>query len=248
MSYQWLNRVKADGATVILAKTGDGSIHDFGATSHVATMVNGASGGRTLVKSPIINSTKFDGVDDKVTIPDHADFDVTDPWSIEFVTFPVGIATTMSFLHAGTASATNGFHFFARTLGTPGVEKIRFVVRETAGNVVTGNTGNGSSPRNIRAHWAFVYASAALTIYKNGAVISPSADALGDVDAPELTIGDRSTGTLPYAGLVGPIAIFKSVGLTAAQVALHYRMLTFPQWRGRPVASNKRRAFQTNAV
>ena len=216
MGDSWVNIAKQDNATVVFGNCGPVTMRDLSGNGHNATLQGVARPSGSIIQSSFINTVNCSsGTGSSATAIDHADFDVTDPWSIELV-IRRGLGIPLGNPHiivAGTASATNQFR-----------------IMQSAANIWAGIKIGGSEvavdgptiANGEVVHLIYVYASAAVTIYKNGSVQSSGTPVLPAIaDSPSLFIGNTNAGAANFSNAIGPIAIYKSIELTAAQALNH---------------------------
>lgn len=223
MGDSWLNLVKQDGATVLITKYTGTSFQDKGANSHVITLQGDTINGGSLANTVRTDSFLMDGSGDYATIPDHADFDVTASWSVEWVMkHTIHPAENQSMvINAGPSSLNNNIRILVKNAGLS-TAAVAFFLRETAVNSVNLETSASTVSHDIVEHWCIVYSSVSATVYKNGSSISTSAGTLLGSAASTVNIGrNEVTAGQHFSGQLGNLAIYKSVALTASQVLHH---------------------------
>lgn len=227
MSYQWLNLAKADGATYIMGMNDGLETVDYSGNGHIGTMHQGNTKPNiSLVGSWMFNSVSFGGTSLRVEITASTDFDVTDPWTLEMVALGNAAVGFDSILHYGTDAATNGFQV------SWGGANITCAVN--LASVTTARQSSvGTWGINEIAHWVFVFSSADITIYKNGAIVSDSTLTPTIINSSTFIMGIESDFTDPFLGSINPVAIYKNVGLTQDQITRHYTATVRPTPRDR---------------
>lgn len=213
MGDSWTNLARQDGATTIFGQMDGTTIPDRSGNGNDATIQSGGVHDRSLVNSATINSLKCSF--GHATAADATEFDVTDPWSIEIVIrrsvgVPLG---NPHIIVAGTNSADNQFRIMQS--GSNIWAGIKIGGSELA---IDGPTISTSEV----VHLIYVYVSASATVYRNGIVQSTGTPSLPVIaNAASLFIGDSPAGSESFATNIGPIAIYKSIQLTASQSATH---------------------------
>lgn len=173
--------------------------------------------------------TRFDGVDDSVTLPADAALDLTGAITIEALVRPEDFADNRTIYSRGSASAASLQHllWFVTATGIP-----RFFV------------GNGTTTANVFApaaavpgqltHIVGVYDGAAITIYQDNVQgpVNLFAGPLMSYVATVPRIGRRgNTADDYFKGAMGDVALY-DYALSAAQVAAHFAAASL---RGAPL-------------
>lgn len=242
MSDQWLNLAKEAGATLLVTKTSTTAWADEGTGGNSVELRNGASGGNKLTNSDMFDAVELDGIDDYAIAQASTDFDVVDPCSFEWImAAQLSTESEATLMHYGPNATLNGFHILLGAANA--VPYVTCKIREAAGTLANTRVTNGGG-RNIvfgaLEHWSIVYTGGAVTIYKNGDSVATEGQVFADDSAAALYIGRRDAATVnSFNGIMGAVAYYKSVELSAAQVKAHSDALMSPPIRGRRFGSER---------
>jgi Concanavalin A-like lectin/glucanases superfamily/Domain of unknown function (DUF1929)/Glyoxal oxidase N-terminus/Galactose oxidase, central domain/Kelch motif len=193
-----------------LGETTGGAVDETGgpAGTYNGGLVRGVPGALLGDSNP---AARFDGVDDYVSVPDHASLDVGDSFTYElWVRRGVARGVSQRIIHKGGGAAALGFGTNNKLVLVPGG---------------SGASAIASSSIAINdSNWHHVVATksgASAHIYLDGVdVTAPGTNTTTTSNATALNIGRATTGTGYFDGDIDELAIYP-VALTQAQVLEH---------------------------
>ena len=194
-----------------LAETTGGALDEAGgpAGSYNGGVTRGVPGALLSDSNP---AARFDGVDDYVSVPDHAALDVGNVFTYEFwLRRGAARGVTQRIIHKGGGAAALGFGANNKLVLIPGGSGVTAIATSS-----TAITDSG---------WHHVVATksgASVHIYVDGVdVTTPGTDATTTSNAAALNIGRATTGLAYFDGDLDEVAVYP-VPLTQAQVLEHF--------------------------
>jgi hypothetical protein len=172
----------------------------------------------------IANGTavQFDGTDDFISVPDHADLDITTNLTLEAWVYADGYDVAFPRILAKGASSGNGYQLLVDR-DIAGGPKLAV---QLEGLTPASFTSTGQLPVTTVTHVVVTYDGSNVRLYLNGSLDSTT-PASGSIatNATALFIGQRGDGTARWRGRIDEVAVY-GVVLSGPQVAEHYALRT----------------------
>lgn len=215
MTYQ--SEVLADSPIVYLElnDTSGTAAVDQGSHAVNGTYQNGVTLNQTGLTG--MAAAQFDGSDDFVDVPDHADLDITGDLTLEMLVYPTSFAN-YRMLITKVNGDTGPYQWLLRT--GDGIPEFRF-----GAQVIPGTAAPSLNSWN---HMAVTRIGTAVTHYLNGAT-NGTGTTSGSVaaNAEPLRIGKRSENNYYFIGKLMEAAVYGS-GLSGARISAHYAAAPWP--------------------